>query len=172
MLAWSWLDFDMAVSNPATLESVYAEFGAPQGTQLSAFLKGGTYVPNTSANANVPTALPISLSQLAGAVKYVNITASITPTSLSASGHLSAEPIGTATATCNASGGNSSKTYTWSRVSGATQIQASPSGNLCGFSVPTGTGINTYNAVWQCTVSDGVSSASPTVSVQITVTSG
>jgi hypothetical protein len=162
----------MAVSNPATLESVYTEFGAPQGTGLSAFLRGGAYVPNVSQNANVPTALPISLSQLAGAVKYVPITANITPTSLSASGKLSAEPINTGTATCNASGGNGSTTYTWSRVSGATQIQASSAGNLCGFSVPTGTPIGTYNAVWQCTASDGTSSASPTVSVQIIVTSG
>lgn len=55
-------------ANP-TLQQVYAEFGAPLGTSLSAFLRGGPYVPNIPQNAAVPTALPTNLSQLAGAIK-------------------------------------------------------------------------------------------------------
>lgn len=161
----------MAVSNPATLESVYTEFGAPQGTGLSAFLKGGAYVPNTSANASVPTALPIQLSQLAGAVKYVNVSASMSPTSIGSSCKLSQEPWTIGTAHAIASGGTGSYTYTWSQQSGSTQIAGSPSGAFCTFSI-SGAGVSTYNAVWQCVVSDGTSSVTVTVSISMTVTTG
>lgn len=54
-------------SPPITLGQVYAEFGAPAGTNLGAFLRGGSYVSNTPGNANVPASLPISLGQLCGA---------------------------------------------------------------------------------------------------------
>jgi hypothetical protein len=161
----------MAVSNPATLESAYTEFGAPQGTPLSSFLRNGAYVPNTSANANVPTALPISLSQLAGAVKYVNVSATMSPTSMGSSCKLSQEPWTIGTAQAIASGGTGSYTYTWSRQSGSAVIQGSPSGAFCSFSV-SGAGVSTYSAVWQCVVSDGTSSATVTVSVSMTVTAG
>jgi len=59
----------MAVPANPTLLQVCAEFGAPAGTPLSAFVRGGVWVPNSPQNANVPTGLPIALSQLAGAVK-------------------------------------------------------------------------------------------------------
>lgn len=161
----------MAVSNPATLESVYTEFGAPQGTGLSAFLKGGSYVPNTSANANVPTALPIKLSQLAGAVKYVNVSASLSPTTVTGTGTITGEPISTNATTVTASGGTGSYTYTWSYVSGSTKIQCT-GGQTASFYVPTGTAASAYSAVWKCKVSDGTSSAAPTVTANITVNVG
>ena len=52
---------------PLSLQQVCVEFGAPLNTPLSAFLRGGAWVPNSPANANVPTVLPISLLQLLGA---------------------------------------------------------------------------------------------------------
>lgn len=42
-------------------------FGVPVTTPLSAFLRGAGIVPDYPANANVPTALPISRLQLLGA---------------------------------------------------------------------------------------------------------
>ncbi|HWB38413.1 MAG TPA: hypothetical protein VHA75_20545, partial [Rugosimonospora sp.] len=66
----------MAVPANPKLSDVYTEFGAPAGTRLTAFVRGGAWVPNTAANAGVPTAPPISLSQLAGATRYTPITIS------------------------------------------------------------------------------------------------
>lgn len=160
----------MAVSNPATLESVYTEFGAPQGTGLSAFLRGGAYVPNgPSANAGVPTALPISLSQLAGAVKYVNVGVTVSPTTV---GNAGLSPLITPSTTATATGGNGSYSYTWAYVSGdSTHItlnsgQGTPTANW----KVTGVNGNNWSAVWKCTVSDGTTSASANVNVNGTIT--
>lgn len=57
----------LPASGNLSLSQVRAEFGAPGTTALGAFLRGGAWVPNTGANAGVPTALPISLRSLLGA---------------------------------------------------------------------------------------------------------
>ena len=49
---------------PMSLTDVYAEYSAPFGTPLSAFLRGGAWVPDTPQNAGVPTVLPIELLDL------------------------------------------------------------------------------------------------------------
>src|SRR5690606_6481191 len=59
----------LQTSPPISLSDVYAEFAAPAGTPLSAFVRGGAYVPDVPANAGVPTAPPVSLLQLLGARK-------------------------------------------------------------------------------------------------------
>ncbi len=51
---------------PLTLIEVQTEFLAPLGTPLSAFLRGGAFVPDTALNAGVPTVLPIELLDLLG----------------------------------------------------------------------------------------------------------
>lgn len=159
----------MAVSNPATLESVYTEFGAPQSTPLSAFLKGGSYVPNVSANSNVPVSLPISLSQLAGAVKYVNVGVTVSPTTV---GNAGLSPLITPSCTATPTGGNGSYSYTWAYVSGDSSSITLNSGQ----GTPTanwrviGVNGNSWSAVWKCTVSDGTTSASANVTVNGTIT--
>ena len=57
----------LPASAPITLQQIQDEFGAPRGTPLSAFLRGGAWVPNSAPNAGVPTALPINMLQLLGA---------------------------------------------------------------------------------------------------------
>lgn len=57
----------LPTSGNLSLSQVRTEFGAPVATPLSAFLRSGSWVPNSTANAGVPTALPISLRQLLGA---------------------------------------------------------------------------------------------------------
>lgn len=57
----------LPASPPISLLQVCAEFGAPAGTPLTSFLRGGAWVPNTPANAAVPAALPINILQLLGA---------------------------------------------------------------------------------------------------------
>ena len=51
---------------PISLTDVYAEYSAPLGTPLSAFLRNGAWVPDTPTNAGVPTVLPITLLDLLG----------------------------------------------------------------------------------------------------------
>lgn len=62
----------LPTSGNLSLSQVRTEFGAPVTTPLSAFLRGGAWVPDTAANAGAPTALPISLRQLLGASAIVN----------------------------------------------------------------------------------------------------
>lgn len=64
---------------PINLLQVCTEFGAPAGTPLSAFLRGGAWVPNTPTNAAVPVALPISLLDLLGASAAPAASVSISP---------------------------------------------------------------------------------------------
>ncbi len=51
---------------PISLTQIQDEFLAPRGTPLSAFLRGGAWVPDISINAAVPTVLPISILDLLG----------------------------------------------------------------------------------------------------------
>lgn len=158
----------MAVSNPAIMSSVYAEFGAPAGTPLSAFLRGGSYVPNVAANSGVPTALPIRLSQLAGAVKYV-------PPVISGPSSASGQVFGTPTTqtafsdpvSFTVSGGNPSPSISWARISG----DATTSQNTGGLTnVQWNASVNTNNtktSVWRLTVNDGVTVVTKDVTVSL-----
>lgn len=156
----------MAVSNPATMSSVYATFGAPANTHLSAFLRGGAYVPNgPAANAGVPTALPIKLSQLAGAVDYVPMTVTVANVQGATQVGVSNDLIGTAT--INVSGGQSPFTYSTVYKSGASftisnATTSHPQFNRAG-NPPGGTVSGTYTA----TVTDATSAS---VSKDFTVT--
>ena len=58
---------------PISLSDVYAEFSAPNGTALGAFVRGGSFVDDHPENSGVPTSKPISLSQLLGASKSTRL---------------------------------------------------------------------------------------------------
>lgn len=63
----------MAVTSPVSLSKVIAEFLGPNN--LSAYVRGGSYVPNISANAAISTSTSgLALSQFLNAVKYDPIT--------------------------------------------------------------------------------------------------
>lgn len=168
----------MAVPANPSLSQVYAEFGAPAGTPLSAFLRGGAWVPHVPANAGVPTALPISLSQLAGAVKNVYTPVSISgpstasgTTELEAPGPFTALVVSDPNTLMVASGGNGSYTYTWSHVSGDASIAVNTfSGGASAQFSATVNRNNYKSAVKRCTVSDGVTSASKDVTVNLSYT--
>jgi len=63
---------------PIALSDVQAEFGGSYPISLSEYYRGGSYVPDHSTNAGVPTTGPISLSSFYGASKLevFNITIS------------------------------------------------------------------------------------------------
>lgn len=161
----------MAVSNPASMSSVYAEFGAPAGTGLSAFLRGGAYVPNgPAANAGVPTALPIALSQLAGAVKY-NFTASASPASVGGARATAGTAFTNAT-TCSTSGALGTVTYTWSvaTTSGNAISVTSINSNTTTFSAPVSAANPTSTGTATCTAHDtatGANAVSNSVSITL-----
>lgn len=157
----------LPASPPITLGQVQTEFGAPTGTALGAFLRGGAYVPNTPTNSGVPTALPISLGQLCGA-------SATTPLSVSAPSDVNkfvTTPGGATTAaiTATATGGSGTKSYSWTRKSGNTGITAASSTSATTeFSATVNNLTPSRDAVFICTVTDASGSAiSNDVSVHI-----
>lgn len=57
----------MPIVAPVTMAQLCQEFGAPADMLLSAFYRGGPFVPNTAPNAGVPASGPMSLNQFVGA---------------------------------------------------------------------------------------------------------
>ena len=64
----------LQASPPISLSDVYAEYSAPNGTALGAFVRGGAWVPDTAQNAGVPTSKPISLGDLLDSSVVAGIT--------------------------------------------------------------------------------------------------
>lgn len=109
----------LPTSGNLSLSQVRTEFGAPSTTGLAAFLRGGAWVPDTAANAGVPTALPISLRQLLGA-------SAITPHTVSAPDIdgivIGSSPKASGTETATVSNGVGPFTYSWAFVAGGVGI--------------------------------------------------
>lgn len=156
----------LPTSLPLSLGQVYTEFGAPAGTPLGSFLRGGAYVPNVSQNNNVPTALPISLGQLLGATKSVPLAASVSPTTVSGNVQSASKnpSVTSGAATVSASGGTGSYSYSWTFVSGNSFTINSPTSASTTFTAQVGTVASgtkyTISGVYQCTVTSGGSSVS------------
>lgn len=104
----------MAVSNPATLASVQAEFGGPG--DLRSYYRGGPYVPNGPAQNNNISTDPnsLNLASFAGAVRYA-LTASISPQSISntVTNSSSSATVRSGLATVYPSGGSGNYSYYW-----------------------------------------------------------
>lgn len=160
----------LPASPPITMANVRAEFGGTAGTtKLSAYVRGGAYVPNIAANSGVPTSVPIRLNQLCGATKT---TGSALAVSLSTGyvNKISATPatLTTAAVTATATGGSGTKTYAWTRVSGDTGITATSSSSATtAFSGTVNKTTPIRDAVFRCTVTDASGSAYADVSVHL-----
>lgn len=168
----------MAVPGPpVSLAAVRAEFGAPAGTPLSAFVRGGTWVPDIAQNAGVPTTPPIRLAQLAGAVKYQPMTIS-GPNPVTWIGPTTPKPPRKVYTSSQqtVTGGNPAKSYNWTYLSGGNDIMCDAPTTLNGSFWAYGAieiGVDpppetTSNAVWRLTVSDGTSSVSSDVTFSFT----
>lgn len=59
----------LPASPPITLQQIQDEFLAPRGTSLTSFYRGGAYVPNSPANAGVPTSGSIGTLGFLGATR-------------------------------------------------------------------------------------------------------
>lgn len=165
------------VSTPPSMSSVISVFGGPNN--LTAYYRGGPYVPNTARNAAINTSPgSLALSQFAGTNNYIDVGASVSPNTATAStvGNTHTSTVITlASPTAAGSGGTGSYTYSWVFVSGDNTITAvSPTAASTKFSAsitdPSGSGV-TKNGVYKCTVSDGTTSANtPNVSISLTYT--
>lgn len=163
------------VSTPPSMRSVISVFGGPGN--LTAYYRGGAYVPNIPQNANIATsASSLRLSQFAGATNYVPVSASASPNSVS--GTLAVTSAGSFTVSTSSpsvatgSNGTGSYTFSWIRVSGSTLVTANSSSNASTyFKATMGVGgpgtSNVQSANFVCQISDGTSSAN---SGQVTAT--
>lgn len=107
----------MAVTSPVSLTKVRTEFGGTN--RMSAYVRGGAYVPNISANSGIPTvAAGMRLSQFLGATQEVGFNVSVSPGYF----HVPNQPNGvnlTQGFTANITGGVGPFTYAWSWDSNA-----------------------------------------------------
>jgi hypothetical protein len=145
----------MAVPANPKLSQVCAEFLAPANTKLSQFLRGGAYVPNNSFNTAVPTALPIKLSQLAGATRYVAHSATNSPDVSMESGGRPETLFDTVT--CNPVNGVGPFTYAWSHNFGGGGLTISnPTSKTTQISRHVGTGPGDFelNGTLSCVSTD------------------
>lgn len=147
----------LPASLPLTLAQICTEFGAPTGTALGAFLRGGSYVPNTAGNASVPTSLPIKFTDLLGASAWA-LTASASPTTRYATRSTSGTVV-SGSIVASWSGNVGTVSLLWSRVSGDSGVACSNTTNSSPtWSASVGPGNPSRVAVWRCQATDSVGS--------------
>ncbi len=148
---------------PVVMSDVRAVFGAPPGTRLFDFGRGGPWVPDVPQNANVPTyGNQIRLAQLAGATNYQPQVIS-GPSSRTWSGVNNRPPISfTVGSAQSVGGGTNAFTVHWDRISGDTGITcdnaASAGSTFRAYGGLLSDDIVDITAVWRLTVNDGVQS--------------
>lgn len=154
-------------SGQITLLMIKSEFNG--SNSFGDYYRGGPYVPNTPANANISTsASGLSMTQFYGASAYTAVTGTPSTSTLSSSASSKGSfTIGTVTIT----GHNGTGSYSYSTaslISGVSSgdnsnISFTQSGNAYTFKA-TNLNINTdhLSGTWQVTVSDGQTSANVT----------
>lgn len=162
------------VSGPISLLQIYAEFGAPVGTPLTAMVRGGAYVANNAGNAGVPTAPPISMNNTRGASGVSSFAAS---KSGDADGALTLpEPaplnqnVTSNNVAINCSGGTGSYSCTWSHLSGNATISTPGANNFNPSFSANVVKNSTISAVKRCAASDGVTTINVDVNVTLSYT--
>lgn len=159
----------LPTSGNLSLSQILAEFDAPAGTKLSAMVRGGAYVPDTPANAGVPTAVPISLRDFLGATN-VAFTVSVDPPAPYADSYgpglqttlVEADVVITGTPA-------GALTYTWTFLSGDT-MTFTPLGTPSGSRGRWQAGIlegGSRTATYRVSVTDGTTTQTADVSVTL-----
>lgn len=161
-------------SGTISLTMIAAEFGVALPRSITQFYRGGGIVPNTPANAGVPTSGAISLTNFYGATAYTPVSANYSGTP--DGNTFQAEPapanafVTSGLVTINASGGNASYTYAWTHLSGnAVVAVTNPSAGSTTFTATVAKNA-ARSAVKRCTVSDGTSSATVDVPTTLSYT--
>lgn len=169
----------LSAARPLSMSALSTQYGGALSASFSSYLKGGALVPNTGANATVPTVRPMKLSDFlgqgaAGSVGgALSVTTTGSPTSTSTCTGASCKTSrkvqsGIVTAVASGGTGTAVKTYAWARVSGSTAITATtPSAAATYFSATVGANA-TLSAVFRVTVNDGSTTATADVTVSLT----
>lgn len=150
----------MAVTKPVSLSKIVAEFGGPGN--LAAYVRGGSWVPNSPANAAISTTVAgLSLSQFEGASKSTPLSGFMsTITGLIANPN-DPQPPSSMTVSAGGSvtvtGGSGNYTYNWSILSGRASISGSATGRNVTISALVRNWITDFGEI-RCVVSDGTSS--------------
>lgn len=154
----------LPTSGNLSLSQVRAEFGAPVATPLSAFLRGGAWVPDTAANVAVPTVLPISLRQLLGSSAIPPL--SVTAPDIDAGSIAPDDAIGSSIAVV--SGGIGPFSYAWSWVVGGTGITLSNAATATVTATKTTSGVSSGTArVTVTDAGDGGKTAAHDISITL-----
>ena len=154
---------------PLSMSTVRTALGGTAGTtQLSAYVRGGAFVGNFAPNLGVPTAVPITLSQLQGASTTASYSASASPSSVIGSRITSGVATTSPSCAVIVTGGGGTKTYSWTRASGdtSTSISSSTSASVTWNRNCTVATVQ-YTSVWSCTVTDTVSGTTTTNNVAV-----
>lgn len=162
----------LPASPPITSEMIRAQYGGGLPFRIQDYYRGGARVPNTAANSGVPTSGTISLQSFlgqGGSGGGGSLTASASSANKSDFVSEPAPAFKTVSASGNVSvaGGSGSYTCTWSHLSGSTAIPT-PGANVFSPSFSASVPKNdTVSAVKRCTVSDGTSSTTADMSVNL-----
>lgn len=148
----------MALGTNPKFSQVKAFFNGPN--DLSAYVRGGPYVPNIPANAAISTtAAGLKLSQFSGADNpppYTPIT------SVTFTGNATFGWNQTSTITASSNGSSASKTYSWTKVGGHANVIIASGGTTPTVTIDdtsTNGNFSSHSGTFRCTVSDGTSSA-------------
>jgi len=163
----------LPASPPITKLQIYTEFAVPLNTPFTQLVRGGLYVPNTPANAAIPTAPPLSMLQFLGAsaqppIDFQNATCSagaLAPNDATATLNINAG--GTVTRGIN--NGAPQTLYTWllSGAASAWEVVAtlqSGNTNLGTYGTPLNLG---SGRSWGCFFGGNSGSQSATVLIQV-----
>lgn len=159
-------------SGPISLEMIRLFYGGAVPDSIFEYYRGGAYVPNTAANSAIPTSGAISLFNFygqGGSGGGGALSATASPANKT---DILAEPAPafrtvTATGNVSVSGGSGSYTCTWSHLSGSTSIPT-PGANVFSPSFSASVPKNdTLSAVKRCTVSDGSSTTTADMPVNL-----
>jgi len=160
-------------TGPITSGMIQAQYGGGAPFRLQDYYRGGARVPNTGANAGIPTSGPISFANFRG--QGGGGALPLSATNAGASGTVIANAPATRTVTASGTvsvtGGSGSYTCTWTHLSGDASIPT-PGANVFNptFSASVAKD-STITAVKRCTVSDGSSSTSTDMNVSLTYSS-
>lgn len=165
----------LPASPPITSEMIRQQYGGGLPFRLQDYYRGGSRVPNTGANSNIPTGGAISFLSFLGQGAGGGGGGLAASNSGAIGSVLQSEPAPasrsiSANGNVFASGGTGSYTCTWSHLSGSTSITTPGANNFSPSFSATVFKNTTLSAVKQCTVSDGVNSVQTNMTVSLSYT--
>lgn len=158
----------LPTSGTITWEMIRQEFGGGYPIYISQYYRGGGLVPNTAANAAIPTSGTIYASQFYGASAGTALGGYLSPSTITQTVNLASV---SRNITAQGTGGSGSYTYSWSLVNNTGGFSlANASSATCTVSRSGLVNNVTYNCIARCVISDGVTTVTRDCPIAITRT--